>query len=32
VAVVSVVLVCGLRLPGLLASSFWFWSGVCCEV
>ena len=32
VVVVSVMLVCGLRLPGFLASSFWFWSGVCCEV
>jgi hypothetical protein len=31
VVVVSVMLVCGLRLPRLLASSFWFWSGVCCE-
>jgi hypothetical protein len=31
VVVVSAMLVCGLRLPDFLASSFWFWSGVCCE-
>jgi hypothetical protein len=38
--VVSVVLVSGLRLPGLLdswspgflASSSWFWSGRCCKI